>query len=176
MTSALEGGGWSASHPGRFTPGKDLVRIVQEAGWAPGPVCTCAKNLAPPGFDPRTVQSLFWLSYLGPLVGPDGNGYSLTAACSLLFVCRSWNIWQQQFVPIVSLCDQKSRSRGTFMSLWSSMDILTHMVCHLCAVLWRSVRWCVYWVKCTRAPLTLLGWTTNECQFYMPNMRVINTK
>jgi hypothetical protein len=28
---------------------------VQEAGWAPGPVWTCAKNLAP-GFDPRTVQ------------------------------------------------------------------------------------------------------------------------
>ena len=24
--------------PGRFTPGKDQVPIVQEAGWAPGPV------------------------------------------------------------------------------------------------------------------------------------------
>ena len=31
--------------------------MVQEAGWAPGPVCTGAENLAPPpGFDPRTVQ------------------------------------------------------------------------------------------------------------------------
>jgi hypothetical protein len=38
-----------------FTPGKDPVPIVQEAGWAPGPVWT-AKNLASPGFDPRTVQ------------------------------------------------------------------------------------------------------------------------
>jgi hypothetical protein len=38
-----------------FTPGKDPVPIVQEAGWAPGPVWT-AENLAPPGFDPRTVQ------------------------------------------------------------------------------------------------------------------------
>jgi hypothetical protein len=37
-----------------FTPGKDPVPIVQEAGWAPGPVWT-AENLAPPGFDPRTV-------------------------------------------------------------------------------------------------------------------------
>jgi len=38
--------------PGRFTPGKDLVPIVQEAGWAPGPVWTCAENLAPlPGKD-----------------------------------------------------------------------------------------------------------------------------
>jgi hypothetical protein len=38
-----------------FTPGKDPVPFVQEAGWAPGPVWT-AENIAPPGFDPRTVQ------------------------------------------------------------------------------------------------------------------------
>jgi hypothetical protein len=30
-----------------FTPRKDLVPIVQEAGWAPGPVWTGAENLAP---------------------------------------------------------------------------------------------------------------------------------
>ena len=46
-TSALDGGGWSALRPGRFTPGKDPVPIVQEAGWAPGPVWTGAENLAP---------------------------------------------------------------------------------------------------------------------------------
>ena len=40
-----------------FTPGKDLVPIVQEAGWAPGPVWTGAEFLSPPpGFDLRTVQ------------------------------------------------------------------------------------------------------------------------
>jgi hypothetical protein len=27
------GGGWSAPRPGRFTPGKYPVSIVQEAGW-----------------------------------------------------------------------------------------------------------------------------------------------
>jgi hypothetical protein len=39
-------------------PGKkDPVPIVQEAGLAPGQVCTNAENLAsPPGFDPRTIQ------------------------------------------------------------------------------------------------------------------------
>jgi hypothetical protein len=31
-------GGWSAPRPGHFTPGKDAVLIVQEAGWTPGPV------------------------------------------------------------------------------------------------------------------------------------------
>ena len=39
------------------TPRKDPVPIVQEAGWAPGPVWTSAENLSPPpGFDPQTVQ------------------------------------------------------------------------------------------------------------------------
>jgi hypothetical protein len=42
-------GGWSASRPSRFTPGEDPVPIVQEAGWAPGPVWTSAKNLAHTG-------------------------------------------------------------------------------------------------------------------------------
>jgi len=41
-----------------FTPGKDPVPIVQEAGWAPGPVWKGAENLAPPGFDPRTVKAV----------------------------------------------------------------------------------------------------------------------
>ena len=50
--------GWGVSVMPRplITPGKDLVPIVQEAGWAPGPVWTGAENLAPPGFDTRTVQ------------------------------------------------------------------------------------------------------------------------
>jgi hypothetical protein len=32
-----------------FTPGKGPVSIVQEAGWASGPVWTGAENLAPTG-------------------------------------------------------------------------------------------------------------------------------
>ena len=48
-------GGCSTPRPGRFTPEKDPVPIVQEGGCAPGPVWTGALNLAPSGFDPRTV-------------------------------------------------------------------------------------------------------------------------
>jgi hypothetical protein len=44
--------------PADFTPRKELVPIVQESGWAPGPVWTDAENLAPPGFDPQTFQAL----------------------------------------------------------------------------------------------------------------------
>jgi hypothetical protein len=49
LTLMLEGGGWLAPRPGRFTPGKDMVPIVQEAGWVPELVWVCAKNLVPTG-------------------------------------------------------------------------------------------------------------------------------
>jgi hypothetical protein len=68
MTTALEGGEWSASHPERFyTPGKDPVPILQEAGWAPGPVWTGAENLAPTRIRspdrPARSQLLYRLRY-----------------------------------------------------------------------------------------------------------------
>jgi len=45
MTAALEGGEWSAARLGRtLPPGKDSVPILQEAGWAPGPVWTHGKS------------------------------------------------------------------------------------------------------------------------------------
>ena len=50
-----------------FILGKDPVPIVQEAGWAPGPVWTGAENLAPTGIrspdHPDRSQSLYRLSY-----------------------------------------------------------------------------------------------------------------
>jgi len=56
--------------PGRFTPGKDTVPTVQEAGWSPGPVSTGAENLAPTGIRspdrPARSQSLYRLRYPRP--------------------------------------------------------------------------------------------------------------
>ena len=51
--------GWVVSSMPRphFTPGKDPVPILQEAGWAPGPVWT-GGNLVPTGIRSRTVQPL----------------------------------------------------------------------------------------------------------------------
>jgi hypothetical protein len=50
-----------------FTPGKDPVSIVQEVGWAPGPVWTGAENLDPTGIQsldhPARSKSLYRLSY-----------------------------------------------------------------------------------------------------------------
>jgi hypothetical protein len=70
LTSALDGGGWSTPRPGRFTPGNVSVPVVQEAGWALGPVWTGAENLAPTGIrspdSPARSESLYRLSYRGP--------------------------------------------------------------------------------------------------------------
>ena len=62
--------GWGVSVTPRplCTPGKDPVPIVQEAGWAPGPVWTGAENLVPTGIRspdrPAHSQSLYQLRYL----------------------------------------------------------------------------------------------------------------
>jgi hypothetical protein len=42
-------GEWSKPLPGRFTPGKNPVTIVMEAGWVPGPVWTGEEILADKG-------------------------------------------------------------------------------------------------------------------------------
>ena len=56
--------------PTEITPGKDSVPIVQEAGWAPGPVWTSTENLAPTRIRfpdrPARSDSLYWLRYPGP--------------------------------------------------------------------------------------------------------------
>jgi hypothetical protein len=57
--------------PDRFTPGNDLVPIVQEVGWAPGPVKTGSENLHPTGIRspdrPARSEPLHRLRYPGPL-------------------------------------------------------------------------------------------------------------
>jgi len=75
LTTALEGG-WGVSVTPRslFTPGKDPVPIVQEAGWAPGPVWNGAEYFALTGIRspdrPARSQSLYRLSYPAHINGP----------------------------------------------------------------------------------------------------------
>jgi len=65
MTTTLEG--VSVTPQPLFTPGKDPVPILQEAGWDLGPVWTGAENLAPTEFRlpdlPARSQSLYRLRY-----------------------------------------------------------------------------------------------------------------
>jgi len=45
-SSTLEGSGCSAPRPGCFTPLKDLLPVVQEAGWVTEPVWMLTENFA----------------------------------------------------------------------------------------------------------------------------------
>ena len=55
--------------PAAYTPGKNPVRIVQEAGWAQGPPGRVQKISSPQGFDPpdrpARNKSLYRLRYPG---------------------------------------------------------------------------------------------------------------
>ena len=82
--------GWGVSVTLRplFIPRKDPVPIVQEAGWAPGPVWTGAENLTPPppGFDTRTVQP----------VASRYTDWATAAHCNMQTLTRNpltWKIW-----------------------------------------------------------------------------------
>ena len=60
---------WGQRHaPAALYPGKDLVPILQEAGWASGPVWTGVENLAHTGIrspePPVRSQSLYRRRYL----------------------------------------------------------------------------------------------------------------
>jgi hypothetical protein len=76
-----------------FTPGKDPVPIVQEAGWAPGPVWTGGKS-RPTGIRspdrPARSQSLYRLSYLAHNVPIIYANFIITVRkkYEVLFSCR----------------------------------------------------------------------------------------
>ena len=73
LTSVLDWCGWLTPPSGRFTPGNDPVPIVQETGWAPGPVWTGTEILARTGIRssdrPACNESLCRLLYPGPRYG-----------------------------------------------------------------------------------------------------------
>jgi hypothetical protein len=75
------GRGWvvSSTPQPHFTPGKDPVPIVQDAGWAPGPVWTGWKSR--PHWDsisarPARSQSLYRLSYPAHKTQPYSINYT----------------------------------------------------------------------------------------------------
>jgi hypothetical protein len=56
-TLVLERTGWSALHTDPITPGKDLVQLVQEAGWVRELVCMAWKIMLPMEFDSHGLSS-----------------------------------------------------------------------------------------------------------------------
>jgi len=63
LATAIEGGQVSPSRPNGSLPlGKTRYLLYSTMGGPPGPVWTGAENLAPTGFDHRTVQPLVSLT------------------------------------------------------------------------------------------------------------------
>jgi len=123
------GGGWSTSRPGRFTPRKDPVPILQMAGWTPRPDWTGGENHASAviGFPyrPARSESLYRLSYPCPLQGRNEkkncvNGDSRLAAShnEPVFPCR---------VP------QNSVTASQYAEFFCS--VCTHTNTHVCVCL-----------------------------------------
>ena len=69
-----------------FTPGKYPLSIVQEAGWAPGPVSPLQR------FDPRTVQSVA-RRYIDYATRPNCMLYTSHQILSLQSNQEEWNGW-----------------------------------------------------------------------------------
>jgi len=105
--------GWGISVTPRplFTPGKDPVPIAQEAGCAPGPVWTGVENLAAPGFDPRTVQSVA-SRYIDWATRP--NLYSYIEFYFIAFCFLSFSLYLSTYC-----CNNHC-------SLWSTIDITSN--------------------------------------------------
>ena len=152
MTTALEGGEGSASPPRPlFTPGKDPVPIVQEAGWAPGPVRTVAENLAPTAIRspdrPVRSQSLYRLSYrpvredswecTKKMTTKDGQGK-----------WKEWNKWwicrQNEGKGSLSFTDTMiGREMKALSKSWQNFSV-TQFVWHVwffVTRLWRNLQW-----------------------------------
>jgi hypothetical protein len=71
-TLVLDRYGWSTPRPSRFTPEKDPLPIVLEAGWAPVPVWMGAENPAPTGIwspDRPARSELSWPTLSGNTSG-----------------------------------------------------------------------------------------------------------
>jgi len=102
-----------------FTPGKDPVPIVQEAGWAPGSVWTGAENLAPTRIRspdrPARSQSLYQLSYPAQFSNYNGNIYWHLCFPFFHFSvgwCTStqYSIWQTQHLVILIIIQASALS------------------------------------------------------------------
>jgi hypothetical protein len=102
------------------TPGTDPVPIVQEAGWAPGPVWTGAENLSPPRFDPRTVEPVVsrYTDWATRLTTARNNQRLFLVTCAISSIKESVVIQQ-------NMADGKPHKRATALRQLSFPHLFT---------------------------------------------------
>ena len=96
------GRGWVVSIVPRplFTSGKYPVPVVQEAGWAPGPVWTGAENLAPTGIRSQTIQPVA-SSYTDWATGPTSREMLIV---NIQGLSKRFELWPPRS-PDLTTCD-----------------------------------------------------------------------
>ena len=123
--------GWGVSVTPRplFTPGKDPVPTVQEAGWAPGPVWTGAENLAPTGIRspdrPAHSQSLYRLRHPAHVVMVKVPNLFLDREAGIVFentVPFFYHLYTMN--PCVSNAEFFGQNRPTVKQILASVFII----------------------------------------------------
>jgi len=139
MTAALEGGEGSAARPGRnLLPGKDPVPILQEAGWAPGPVWAGAENFVPTGIRSRTLQPVV-SRYTDWATGPTSEAYySFEIKGRHLYktnhIHSYYDIWNSKFIIIffsvnkISTLHLRQWFQPLYINKWK--EIMPQPECH----------------------------------------------
>jgi len=112
--------GWRVSVTLRplFTPGKDPVPTVQEAGWAPGPVWTGTENLTPTGIRspdrPARSHSAFYTRLIYILI--INNSEHSTNAFSSYYCYNSPVLFSIIMIFLLWRCDP-TRVMASFLRL-----------------------------------------------------------
>ena len=132
--------GWVVSSTPRphFTPGKDPVPILREAGWAPGPVWTGGKSR--PHRDsipdrPARSQALYRLNYPA-----HTHTHTHTCVCKYIYMYTGWaksrytliayyyimhtNFWPTLYIGLLSY-DALLRSK-LFLCPWHEIILINH--------------------------------------------------
>ena len=104
MTMTLEGGEWSAARPGRtLPPEKTRYPLYWRLGGPQGQSGQ-AENLAPPGFDPQTVQ---------PVVSSSSSSSNSSSSnSSMVLAVVTVNPWSQ---PVISSSSSSSSSNSSMV-------------------------------------------------------------
>jgi len=105
--------------PAAFTSGKDPVPIVQEAGWAPGPVWTAAENLAPTGIQSPDHPSHSSAAIRTTLPGPWEVTVPLRKSTICICVCIGYTVkpragaWQHR-LQVTCACKAQTKTVTSF--------------------------------------------------------------
>ena len=134
--------GWVVSSTPRphFTPGKDPIPILQEAGWAPGPIWTDRKSRrhrdSIPDCPARS-QSLYRLSYSAHIYGNIKGYYFIWP---ITFVISCWHVYRINRSRCVTVHEWLVVAAGSDKQYWSDKIFSEKCVKFMRAIFWQKAK------------------------------------